>query len=105
MPELREILDEFRHGLEQIYGPRLVRMILFGSHARGVARPDSDIDVLLVLRGPVDVNEEIRRVSPLASELSLRADVVISCVYVSEEEFQADGSPLILNIRKEGLAA
>ena len=32
---------------------RFVRLILFGSRARGDARPDSDVDVAVVLRGPL----------------------------------------------------
>jgi predicted nucleotidyltransferase len=37
-PALHEILQEFRHGLECIYGSRLAGLILFGSQARGDAR-------------------------------------------------------------------
>jgi predicted nucleotidyltransferase len=43
------VLREYRARLEQIYGPRLVRLVLFGSRARGDAEPDSDIDVMIVL--------------------------------------------------------
>ena len=32
--------------------------------------PVSDIGLLIVLRGTIDINEEIRRVSPLSSRLS-----------------------------------
>ena len=60
---LEQILREFRDGLEQIYGSRLIRAVLFGSQARDEAKPDSDIDVMLVLRGLVNPHEEIRRLS------------------------------------------
>lgn len=101
---LQQILQEFREGLEQIYGSRLVKVILFGSQARNEAAPDSDIDVMVVLRGPVDPNQEIRRASPLSSSLSLQYDVVISCVYISEDEFRGEPSPLLVNVRREGVA-
>ena len=103
--QLQYILAEFRRGLEHLYGPRLVEVVLFGSQARSDASPDSDIDVMIVVRGAVDSNEEIRRVSPLASELSLKHDVVISCVHISEEGFRNDESPLLLNVRREGVLA
>jgi predicted nucleotidyltransferase len=35
----------------RVYGPRLVALVLFGSVARGTARPDSDVDLLLVAEG------------------------------------------------------
>ncbi len=101
--QLDTILREFREGLEQIYGPRLFRLVLFGSQAREEAQPDSDIDVMVVLRGPVNPHEEIRRLSAFTSELCLKYDVVISCVYVSEAEYRQDGSPLMLNVRREGV--
>jgi predicted nucleotidyltransferase len=100
---LDTILREFRDGLEQIYGSRLVRVVLFGSQARDEAEPDSDIDVMLVLQGAVDAHREIRRLSSFTSGLSLKHDVVISCVYVSEEDFGNQQSPLMLNVRREGV--
>src|ERR1035438_1756888 len=100
---LDEILREFRDGLEQIYGSRLVRVVLFGSQARDEAEPDSDIDVMLVLQGAVDPHREIQRLSSFASGLSLKHDVVISCVYLSEDEFRSEQSPLMLNVRREGV--
>jgi predicted nucleotidyltransferase len=98
-----QILREFRGGLERIYGSRLVRVVLFGSQARDEAEPDSDIDVMLVLEGAVDPNREIQRLSPFTSGLSLKHDVVISCVYVSQGDFHHEQSPLMLNVRREGV--
>lgn len=43
------ILEELKAGLEQLYGPKLRRPVLFGSYARGEAEPGSDIDVAVVL--------------------------------------------------------
>ena len=101
--KLQHILAEFRRGLEALYGSRLVEVVLFGSQARNDASADSDIDVMIVLRGAVDSNKEIPHVSPLASGLSLKHDAVISCVYISEEAFHHDESPLLLNVRREGV--
>jgi predicted nucleotidyltransferase len=100
---LHEILQEFRDGLERIYGQRLAGLILFGSQARGEASPDSDIDVMVVLRGSVNPHEEIHRLSAFKSQLCLKYDVVISCVYVSEAEYRHGESPLMLNVRREGV--
>jgi uncharacterized protein len=101
---LYEILAEFRHGLERIYGPRLAELVLFGSRARDDSVTDSDIDVMVVLHGQVNPLQEARRISRFRGDLCLRHDAVISCVYLSLDEAQAGDSPLLQNIRAEGVA-
>jgi len=101
---LAAILAELRRRLQGIYGPRLARLVLFGSRARGDAEPGSDIDVLVVLYGPVAPGEEIARVGAMTAELSLKHDVVISCTFVSAERYSTERSPLLLNVRREGVA-
>ena len=52
-------MHELKIGLKELYGDRLVKLILFGSHARGEANLDSDIDLLAVLKSPVSQVQEI----------------------------------------------
>jgi predicted nucleotidyltransferase len=59
--KLTTILAELRRRFEVLYDTRMVKMMLFGSQARGGAEPGSDIDVLVVLRGEVSPCEEIAR--------------------------------------------
>ena len=102
-PTLKAILSELRRGLEDLYGQRLTRMVLYGSQARGDAGAGSDIDVLVVLRGEVSPCREIAQTSELVAELSLRHDVVIVPAFVSEDQYQRERSPLLLNVRREGV--
>jgi predicted nucleotidyltransferase len=99
---IRLILSELRARLEELYGERLDRLILYGSQARGDAEPDSDIDVLVVLRGEVNRWVEKRRISILRAEISLRHDTVISIMFVSSEDFEHKEQPLLANVRREG---
>ena len=78
-------------------------MLLYGSRARGEHRPDSDIDVLVVVRDPVDYQALIERTSDVVSALSLENDVVISRAFVGVERFERGQSPFLLNVRREGI--
>ena len=78
-------------------------MVLFGSQARGDAKFCSDIDVLVVLKGTVNPGEEIKRTSQVVAELSLEHDEVISRLFVDEHRFTHYNSPLLQNIRREGI--
>ncbi|XZN91743.1 MAG: nucleotidyltransferase domain-containing protein [Microcoleus sp.] len=102
--KLKNILTQLRSHFEQIYNTRLVTMVLYGSQARGDARPDSDIDVLVVLKGQVNPGEEIKRTSHIRADLSLQNDEVISCLFMDEQRFTHYNGPLLRNIRKEGIA-
>jgi len=103
-PKVQNIMLEMQQALKDIYGERIVRIMLFGSHARGDAEPGSDIDALIVLKGAVKPGEEIARTGGIASELSLKHDVVISCTFVSAARYETEQSPLLINVRREGVA-
>jgi uncharacterized protein len=100
---LTQILAEFRTGYEALYGDRLARLVLFGSQARGDAEPDSDIDVMVVLRGAVNPSDEGRRTDALLGALGLRHEVVVTPVFVSEERYRDDMSLIIRNAKREGV--
>ena len=73
------VLTRFRRELDDIYGDRLERVVLFGSRARGDANPDSDYDVALFLTNMPDRWAEFERLVPLRMELfdSYEADFTI----------------------------
>ena len=102
-PDLQAILLRLRRELTRDLGDQLVSVILYGSQARGQARSDSDIDVLVVVRDDSDDGELTRRTSATVSALSLECDVVISRAFVSSERFERERSPLLLNVRREGV--
>jgi predicted nucleotidyltransferase len=101
--KLPTMLAELRRRLEALYGERLINMILFGSQARGDAEPGSDIDVLVVLKEPVQAAEEVDRTSDIVADLSLQHNEVISCAFMGEDRFKHRHGPLLRNVRREGI--
>jgi predicted nucleotidyltransferase len=104
MAQMEAILRALRSEMARVLGDRLEQILLFGSQARGEARPDSDIDILVVVREDYDYADLIRRTSPIIAALSLRYDVVISRAFVSRERYEREQSPFLLNVRREGIA-
>ena len=56
--------------------PRILAVYLYGSRSRGEERPDSDVDVGVLYRDPVDVLELLDFESRLQAELGLRVQAV-----------------------------
>jgi predicted nucleotidyltransferase len=84
---------------------KLCGMFLFGSRARGDADPDSDMDVLVLLDGPVD-RESRRAVSRAAWECGFANGVVIVPVVMSREAWENGperSSLLAMAVRGEGV--
>src|SRR5258707_11198866 len=63
------VLARFRAALDEIYGDEIERVVLFGSRARGDARPDSDYDVAVFLRSLPDRWPELDRLAMLRVSL------------------------------------
>ena len=103
--KLQRLLKELRASLEELYGENLVGMRLFGSYARRQATPDSDVDVLLVLREIDDYGTEVRRVSDLLSRASLEHGKTIAPVFVDATRFAAASDPFMANVAREAVPA
>lgn len=102
-PNLEAILSKLRENFETLYGPRLSKLLLFGSTARGDSTAESDIDVLVVLNGHVTAGEEIERTGEIVAGLSLAYNVVISCVFISAKRYAAEQSPFVFNVQRDGI--
>ena len=101
--QTQQILEELKTRLTELYGDRLERLVLYGSQARGDAGPDSDIDVLVVLRGEGELKGEHERRIDAMVEWNLKYGILVSPLPVTSEYYRTRNSPLLINIRREGI--
>ena len=104
-PSLAAVVVELRKRLKELYGARFRDLLLYGSYARGDQREGSDVDLLLLLDGPVDAGLEILRIEPIAWPLSLDHGIVLSVLPVSHEAYQKGETSFLRIIRKDALHA
>ncbi|MDJ1177894.1 nucleotidyltransferase domain-containing protein [Roseofilum sp. BLCC_M91] len=100
---LETILAIAKQWLYEHYQDALDTLVLYGSQARGDAKEDSDIDILIVLNRTFDYREEINRTSEFIADLSLEYETVISRAFVSAERYKQENSAFFLNVRREGI--
>lgn len=103
---VREALRRFRRKLEDRFGDRLVDMRLFGSYARGDYREESDVDVLVLIRGLR--HPEDWRVSGLAFDVEheLHFTVALSPLDMTPHEYRkllTRERLIALDIEREGI--
>ncbi len=105
MKTINKVIKEFRSEIKKLYGGKLKEIILYGSWARGEARDDSDIDLVVVLKGDITPGKEIDMMIDIITDLNMKYDVLISVYPVSESQYHTVKSPLLMNVRREGIPA
>lgn len=49
-PRFETVMEVIRRAVEEVYGPRLITLAVFGSVGRGAAGPESGVDLLVIAR-------------------------------------------------------
>ncbi len=103
-PSVAAALRVFVPEMRRQFGDNLRRIILFGSQARGEARPDSDVDVLVLFGELVGGRRQVRRrIIDITHDLLLDYQALITTVLTTETRYQAMREPLFLNVEAEGI--
>jgi predicted nucleotidyltransferase len=96
------MLKRFRAALDEIYGERLERVVLFGSRARGDARADSDYDLAVFLRDLTDRPAELNRLADLGTDILNETGEFIHAMPYRAGSYE-ERTPLMLALRSEGV--
>jgi hypothetical protein len=100
----RRAVEAFLAQVRRILGPELREVRLFGSHARGDAHPDSDLDLALL----VTAQGRARRyqIYDLAFDLGLEHGVELAPLVIEETLFyhlRARERRIAMDIEREGI--
>ena len=96
------ILRRFRAALADLYGDRLERAVLFGSRARGDARPDSDYDVAVFLRDYHGLWDEAGPLADATTEILYDTGAVLTPIPFPAGAYR-ERTALMNEIRREGI--
>ena len=100
-----ELLKEIKNRLVSVYHNRLKGVILYGSEARDDADPNSDIDILVLLTGPVSRLKEHRTIMSNIYDLVLEVERPIHARPTDVAVYEAADYPLYKSIKQEGIIA
>lgn len=107
MRERSGLFAAIRDAVLEVYGDRLVSLAVFGSYARGTQRPDSDLDLLAVVRDlPTSRPARWEEWDAVERRLTERRQggvpVALSPVLKSPEAIAA-GTPLLLDLTEDAV--
>jgi predicted nucleotidyltransferase len=97
------ILKRFRAALDEMYGDRIERVVLFGSRARGDAREDSDYDVAVFLKDLTDRWPELDRLADLSTDILDETGEFVHAMPYRAGSYNDERSPPMYEIRADGI--
>lgn len=104
--ELNIILKQLAEAYRSVYGNQLVRIILYGSYARGDNTEDSDVDVVALVKGERSaLQEQLKKVWDISSDMELEYGTILSPTVISYDEYErfVEDLPYYKNIAREGV--
>lgn len=100
----QSVRTELVNGIVKAVGEKLIRIVLYGSVARGTDTEDSDVDIALLMQGGLDAETE-DRLSDFIVEMDLKYDRVFSVIDIDYQQYQdwLAVLPFYQNVKQEGV--
>jgi len=103
MNEIWKVADRIGVYLREHYGSKVLRVILYGSHARGEATSDSDVDLLVVVEDGLDPWQVRGSLDEILLEILLEKGILVSVLVVPQSFYEGYNSPFLVQVRGEGV--
>lgn len=103
---MQQLIQQYVSNIHDIYGSHLRQIILYGSYARGDFRPDSDIDIMILLDlSDIDIKKYRHQLSDMTFDFNMDYDVDIKPIAKNEEHYRKwiDNYPFYSNVNREGV--
>jgi predicted nucleotidyltransferase len=103
LPNEKKALNALKIGLYKRY--ELLDLKIYGSKAKGFDTPESDLDVMVVLKNLTPLIES--EIDDLIFEINIENDCLITAIYFDQEELEVgplSESPIYKKITQEGIA-
>ena len=100
---VKNILNQCKKLLQEHYKKNFKGLVVYGSVARNEEKPDSDIDLLVLMSQPFDFFKELRTIIDLLYPVQLSSKRLISAKPADDEEYQKGTIQLYRNAKQEGL--
>ncbi|MFO1162541.1 MAG: nucleotidyltransferase domain-containing protein [Reyranellaceae bacterium] len=93
---------EYKRRVVDAFHDRVAKVVLFGSRARGDARPDSDWDIAVFLKDAPTLDDRYR-LTDLGTDLLVDTGEVIQSIALPLQR-EGEASHLMQEIRSDGIA-
>ncbi len=104
--QIRQVVEATRDRVSQLFPGQKVDAILFGSHARGEATTESDVDIIfLVDSSREEISSRNWQLGKIASDIFFNYDLVVSPIVENRAfyEDRIETLPFYRNIHREGV--
>lgn len=100
----KNAIDELVNGILNVMEPLLVKIVLYGSFAKGTNKEESDVDIALLMHGELDKDTE-EKLSDFIVDMNLKYDKVFSVIDIDYKRFceWENVTPFYSNISSEGI--
>ncbi len=104
--KIDNILKNYVKDIQHIYGKQLKTVILYGSYARGDCKPDSDIDIMILVDlSDREIINKGHLLSDMTFEYNFDDNLKIMPIVKNLEHFNKwlRAYPFYYNVKKEGI--